>query len=283
MQTFHIGFGDSACGTLRVFLRAARLPGSIICLRDDFSIGPIAHLTTEDGMEQRWQWFKNLLVATEPDFQEDLELFAQQFQQDRTFAADIPAGSTVVLWHGGRCTSDQLGIRYVVSMLQSKSIRFEAVDVSAYSQRIHYTVTDEENNTIPYVIRSVGEIYSERLHGAWETKASLSSAQIEEWVHDWEAHWLHSTSRLRIIENGLVQAVPEDYYDAALLQCSTRSFQKAGRVIGEVMGRSEQCIGDMYLLQRIQELIRAGKLSYRGELAPMRYLEIRLADAALTE
>lgn len=42
------------------------------------------------------------------------------------------------------------------------------------------------------------------------------------------------------------------------------------------MGKSNQCIGDMYLGFRVFQLIQQGKLSYQGCLGFLRDFEIRL-------
>lgn len=49
------------------------------------------------------------------------------------------------------------------------------------------------------------------------------------------------------------------------------------RVVGEVMGESDQCIGDTYLAFRIYQLIQQQKLSYQGNLGSLGKLKIRLS------
>lgn len=46
-----------------------------------------------------------------------------------------------------------------------------------------------------------------------------------------------------------------------ILENTSNEYQKADRVVGEVMGKSDQCIDDTYLTLRVYKLIKQGKLS----------------------
>ncbi|WP_307840171.1 DUF3658 domain-containing protein [Bacillus cereus] len=94
-------------------------------------------------------------------------------------------------------------------------------------------------------------------------------------MHDWEK-CSQTKDILRILLNGKIVAVPEDYYDAFILENTSKEYQKASRVVGIVMGESNQCIGDTYLDFRVSQLIRQGKLIYQGNLSFLGDFEIRL-------
>ncbi len=67
-------------------------------------------------------------------------------------------------------------------------------------------------------------------------------------------------------------------YDEALLQQATERWQKAAKIIGQVMmsiGENEWP-GDTYLAERLQALVTAGKLESQGDLSRIRFSEVRL-------
>lgn len=73
---------------------------------------------------------------------------------------------------------------------------------------------------------------------------------MEDWVQ------LSATQEtLRIWENGYIQAVKEDYYDAYIINTcqhihneqQKKDFMKSARLIGEIIGHLQQDHGDAYL------------------------------------
>ncbi len=60
------------------------------------------------------------------------------------------------------------------------------------------------------------------------------------------------------------------------LENTSNEYQNAFHVVGDVMGESDQRIGDTYLAYRVYQLIQLGKLSYQGDLGFLGEFEIRL-------
>ncbi|NQX71338.1 DUF1835 domain-containing protein [Paenibacillus alba] len=277
MNVIHISFGDSAHGNLKnVFQKSNKHQNEqIICINEDFSIGPIYKLESNEGMQKRKQWLKELFIktgpASDPDYLDWIETILKSNSQ---VALEIPSNSKVILWHGGN-TSDEIGLRFVAFLLQNKNIQFEEVDVTEYSQNIEYKVRDLQNKEIPYVIRNLGAMPPELILDALQMKKSMSHTKIEGLINDWKK-WSQTKDLLRILLDGRVLAVSEDYYDESILENTSNEYQKPSRVVGEVMGKSDQCIGDMYLVFRVYQMIEQGKLSYQGNLESSREFEIRL-------
>ena len=98
---------------------------------------------------------------------------------------------------------------------------------------------------------------------------------IESLINDWEK-WTQTKDVLRIILKEKIVAVPEDYYDLSILENTSNEYQNASHVVGDVMGESDQRIGDTYLAYRVYQLIQQGKLSYQGDLGFLGKFEIRL-------
>lgn len=59
----------------------------------------------------------------------------------------------------------------------------------------------------------------------------------------------------------------------SILENTSNEYQRVSRIVGEIMGKNEQRIGDTYLAFRVHQLIQQGKLNYQGERPKM---EIRL-------
>ncbi|NRS16304.1 DUF1835 domain-containing protein [Brevibacillus sp. HB1.4B] len=276
MNKFHICFSLSAYGTLRSVFRKQNLlqTESIICIEDDFSVGPLHQLETATGMNERIEWIHSFFKQVEPISNEDLTTIKAYLLRNLTLPSQVPDGSSVILWYGQNA-SDSIGIRYVVSMLQDKNLSFEGIDITAFSVNCDYKVRNIDGNEVSYVLKSAGALPPKLVVDAYQVKKNMPAPLVQSLILEWEK-WSQSDSTLRVYKQGEVLEVSEDYYDALLLEHASNKFQKAARVIGTVMGESDQCIGDTYLTYRVHELIKQGLLQYQGELMPLRRLEIGL-------
>lgn len=277
MSVIHIGFGDSACGNLKsAFSKNNEYKNEqIICINEDFSIGPIYQLESNKGIQERKQWLKEVLTKTGSILDKDyLDWIETTLNKNSHIAKEVPTDSKVIIWHGDNA-SDQIGLRFVAFLLQNNNIQFEEVNVTEYSRQIEYKVHDLQNKEIPHVIKSLGEMPPELTLDALQLKKSMSLLTIESLINDWEK-WTQTKDVLRILLKGNLIAVPEDYYDLSILENTANEYQKASYVVGDVMGESDQRIGDTYLAYRVYQLIQQGKLSYQGDLGFLREFEIRL-------
>ncbi|MEW8441873.1 MAG: DUF3658 domain-containing protein [Candidatus Thiodiazotropha taylori] len=97
-------------------------------------------------------------------------------------------------------------------------------------------------------------------------------------------HDLHPDRALTPEEASLVQNLTEgevEEIDAALLSNAAEKWRKVARVVGATISdlpNHKKGIPDVYYSLRIQELVGNGSLESRGNLAHMRYSEVRLAE-----
>ncbi|MEH6945443.1 DUF1835 domain-containing protein [Bacillus sp. JJ722] len=274
MSFIHITFGDSAYGNLKYAFqqRKEHKNEKIICINEDFSIGPIYKLESTEGMQERKQWLREVLTTIEPVLNNDyLDWIGTTLKKNLQIAEEVATGSKIIIWHG-EDPSDAIGLRFVVSLLQNKNIQFEEVNVTDFSHHREYTIQDSRGKEIPYILRSLGEVPSELILEALQMKKEMSQSHIQSLLQDWKK-WSQTDGILRILVNGQSMTVSEDYYDASILENTSNEYQHATRIIGEVMGRSDQRIGDTYLTFRVHQLIQQGKLSNQMHLEK---LQIRL-------
>ena len=96
-------------------------------------------------------------------------------------------------------------------------------------------------------------------------------------------HDLHPDPALTPEEEALVQTLTEgevQEIDTALLSNACEKWRKVARVVGSTMSdlpNRVKGVPDVYYSLRIQELVRKGALESQGNLAHMRYSEVRLA------
>lgn len=261
----HIVFGDSAAGILKYFLgeNETEFSGNLICFREDFAVGPICEIDTKDGFEKRMEWFKVVFQKTGQI--EWFEEYSRGVRDSYERIGSILKGSKIVVWHGENA-SDQVGLRYVCSLLDENDM-YE-IEVSKA-----YTVSRGEHGYIPI---SLAEIAPEDIGGIISQVRKLESEKHSRLKAEWES-LRESEENLRILSGEKIFEVNEEYYDDEILSSCTFNFKKAARVIGRTMGNSDQMIGDLYVDYRLRRLIEDKKVEYRGNLQSMRDFEVRVA------
>src|SRR5690606_6657962 len=73
----------------------------------------------------------------------------------------------------------------------------------------------------------------------------------------------------------------ETFYDAQLLGFCTPQFQKASRVVNQMITKQQNPTGDIYLGWRLRQLVQNGALEANGDIAKtLKDFEVRLPGAA---
>lgn len=67
------------------------------------------------------------------------------------------------------------------------------------------------------------------------------------------------------------------YFDEMILHYTNKKFMYSARTVGEVIGRAESYVSDIFIFWRVTELIRNGQITYRGNLGLMRELQLKKA------
>lgn len=250
-QIKHILFGPSAAGSLRYIIKKNRLNQDVISIDDDLSCGPL------HSIEERIKFGTNLISSIAPDDDE----FASYFESAVT-SWPTPkqfADCKVILWHCENAP-EQLMLQMVVNQLQD----FEELYEVALDNKISLT-------------RGTGEYTPEKLGSLLGTETKISPARKHELVADWN-HTVQQKGTLRIWENESVITVDEAYYDNLLLHNCKKEFVNAARIVGEVLGTTDQLLSDTWLNYRLLKLVKMHKIQARGNLRQLRSFEINLTQ-----
>jgi hypothetical protein len=86
-----------------------------------------------------------------------------------------------------------------------------------------------------------------------------------------------TSEQQRLVEN--LSAADVEAIDMALLAASSQNWRKVAFVVGTALlalANRFPGVPDVYFSQRIQSLVRLGKLNSQGNLLSMRFSEVRL-------
>jgi hypothetical protein len=91
-------------------------------------------------------------------------------------------------------------------------------------------------------------------------------------------------SLLRIVDDGRLRSVEPDFFDPLLIEHTPDESTKWSRVVGRTMVEAAERghnIGDAYLVWRVRELVKQGRIACEGELPGREHDEHRRPNAML--
>ena len=258
-KIIHICCSDTARASVNYAIKMGLFEGrKVIGLIDDLSNGPINDIT---NMNTRIDWYKNVYIEEGNEISKDINSSYKKFNKDIVKLKD----EDIYLWYGNNAT-EICGMLHVLSMLEEKIHNVYTINVS----QITYN-TGKRNE---YTSRVVGEVMIERLGEFIGINQSMDFSRYSSLMSLWEKLQTEN-SNLRVYDDKQVKSVQVDYFDDMILRYTSKKFMHSARTVGEVMGRAESYVSDTFIFWRVIELIKNGKVEYKGSLDTMRELEIK--------
>lgn len=269
-DTVHIVCGESSAGSLRVGLGHEN---KVIGFPDFFAIGPIWDLHNDSGRENRYEWLRNNFNV---DYME--EEYEGKFLDTHEEIKAIPGNIPIVIWSAENA-DEQTGIRYILHLLREKTNDVYLINTTIAYQELFNT------SDVTYISIQTGEVSPEKLRLIYKQKLKkpLSVEERNQFQQEWSELSL-TKEVLRIWKNGKIKGVNENFFDQLLISTvkglhakqSKKDFIKAARIIGEVLGRIENNVGDAFLEYRLRCLIYNGVFEIMGIPKGMRYYSVKL-------
>lgn len=258
-EIIHICCSNSAVGTMKYAIKKGFLQGKkVLGFTDDLSNGP---LDGYNELRSRIDWCKNLYMEDADEVSEEIKDSYEKFNKD---IMELK-GEDIYLWYGNSAT-EICGLMHVLSMLEGKLQNIYTINVS----EITYN-TGKRNEYTP---RVVGEIMPEESEEFLGIRKPLDPGAYTGLMEQWKK-LKRENSNLRVYVENQVKSVNVDYFDDMILRYTFKKFMHSARTVGEVIGRAESYVSDAFIFWRVTELIREGKVAYRGNLEVMRELEIK--------
>jgi hypothetical protein len=266
----HLVSSASTAGALKVGLER---PKTVIPFQDYFSIGPVWKLDKKSGQTYRHEWMNDNINLEQDEFELENNFTKALFEIE-----DIPEGVPIYIWTANN-GNEQTGLRFILHLLRNKTNQVIVLNTTelfeqwmgAKDERLYSSILN------PNELRFLFE----------KTQAANPLTREERMIlkKEWEI-LVQSKEVLRLWKNGKVTSVPDDYFDALIIEVinelhkkqKKKDFFRTGRVIGEALHRMEEIVGDFYLEYRIRHLIYNGVLELRGVPRSMRHYSVKLPD-----
>ncbi|MFC0562565.1 DUF1835 domain-containing protein [Halalkalibacter alkalisediminis] len=267
----HLIFGAAATASLKHALR--RKNHQVIGFPIDFSIGPITNIHKENGIHDYFSWLNSSFHTMWRYLEGDQTTYHHSLQK----LLEIEDGEQVTIWTCEN-TTEQIGLRISCYLLIGKE-----VDLS-YVNTFHAINYYTKHMDVKIDIRQTADCNAEQLTHFYEHSTyPISEKMKNDYVRDGEK-LLNSKSIVRTWRNGEIVDDVETRDDSFILDCADRihnergnqGFINATRVIGEVLGHSEQLLTDIWIEYRVRSLIHSNQLAYEGNLRAMRKYKIKV-------
>ena len=269
-KIIHIVFSESAEGSFRQAVKKEYISmDKLIALYDNLSNGLINNLK---DIKSRKEWW-NELNGEEDYFYCEIDEFEDNYKRFYDDISKINDGDIVYLWYG-HCNREICGMMYTLYLLKDKEIDSYVINVS------DKIIENNQGRIFTYIANSASEIIPEKLVEYLKLARKIEVDEYKKLLNQWD-ELTKENSLLRSYINGNMESVSEDYFDIDILKFTNEEYRKSARTVGEVLGNTEPRITDEYIFWRIRELVKLGKMSFKGKFGVMRKMEICITNDGL--
>ncbi len=264
----HIVFQEADIAALKKsFELDETLKADIIQIKDDYAVGPLTDLYTEEGIEFRKQWWRDVLAGGDYDGHVDSgKVDDAKTVEELKERLNNDAEEFVWIW-AAQNKHDVSGYYWLMSRLKD------------YQGRIHILYL----NNLPFLNEKGNLFYPENLFEippkefvkAKKLAKEITSSEFEVDPDEW-TKLSNENKGIRLLEGGK-KLVQEDYdfYDAELKKLVTGDWQKASKIIHTHLTKAKHTTGDAYLLWRLKLMIAQDMFDVQGTVGKMKEFEIK--------
>lgn len=264
----HIVFQQEDINTLsKSFELDESLRDEIIQIKDDFAVGPLKDIYSPEGIEERKQWWRNVLAGgdysnlvdnRDVDDDKTVDEIKEKLKNNEEEA--------VWIWIAPN-KHDVSGYYWLMAQLKE------------FVGRVHILSL----NNLPFINDKGNIFYPENLFEippreflkAKKLARPITPSEFEIDPDEW-VKICNENKMVRTLEGGKkLSQQEEDFFDKYLLEFITADWQKANKIIHQFLNKSRHTTGDAYLLWRLKELIAAGKIDAQGEIRNMKDFEVK--------
>ncbi|MBI2731453.1 MAG: DUF1835 domain-containing protein [Sphingobacteriales bacterium] len=243
------------------------MQGEVMQVKDDYAVGPLLNIYTEEGIEARRQWWREVLAggdyAGKVDSGEvdDVKLTGELVDRLKGNEEEI-----VWIW-AAQNKHDVSGYYWLMSQLKD------------FQGRVFILYL----NNLPFINEKGNIFYPEWLHQiqpkeflkAKKLAREITLSEFEVDPDIWQKI-CEENKGVRLLEGGKKLTQEEyNFYDGELKKFITGDWQKASKIIHNFLHKAKSTTGDAYLLWRLKGLINEGVFDVQGELGKMKDFEVK--------
>src|SRR5690606_6864480 len=253
----HIVFQEADINILKQSMEMDEtLKGEIILIRDDFAVGPLNDLDTEEGWQQRVEWWRGLLDGSPYGTQTAGSFDDRQVVKEMVEKLNANPALETWIWMGQN-QHDVCGYFWLMRQLSNYQGRIMVL----YLNNLPFL---NEKGQL-YYPTTIHEILPKEIIKAKKLSRPITLSEFEVDPDEWK-RLVDENGGVRILEGGKKIASEDGgFYDKEILKNITGEWQKAGRVLSNTLHRMKIKTGDVYIMWRIKNMISNGQLEVVGD------------------
>lgn len=268
----HIVFNESEVDLMsQVIAQDETLVGEVIQIKDDFAVGPLAGIDTEEGWQARYNWWMSLLEGSSYAGSNSVRFDDRETVKELKEKLTADSGEEIWIWMGQN-QHDVTGYYWLMPQL------------SEYAGRIMVLYL----NNLPFINEKgqifypswLSEIQPKEFLKAKKLSRPVTLSEFEVDPDEWK-RLVEENGMVRILEGGKkIASKEETFYDNEVIKNLTGDWQKATRVLTNTLHRMKIKTGDVFLMWRMKQLIGEGKIEVTGDMNKgWKDFDVKLAGA----
>ena len=254
----HIVFNQSELALMKqVTGMDETLSGEVIQIKDDFAVGPLKDIDTEEGWQSRWDWWRMLLQGS-PYGESHVGSFDDR-ETVKQLKEKLNDNPDEVLWIWiGQNQHDVTGYFWLLPQFRE------------YQGRLMILYM----NNLPFINEKgqlfypswLNEIQPKEFLKAKKLARPITLSEFEIDPDEWRKI-AEENAIVRILEGGKkIIGKEESFYDNEILKNLTTEWQKATRVLTNTLHRMKIKTGDVFIMWRMKHLINEGRIEVTGDI-----------------
>ncbi len=272
----HIVFNESEVELMKqVMVMDESLAGEVVQIKDDFAVGPLAGIDTEEGWQLRLDWWRGLLQSS-PQGDSLVGSFDDR-ETVKALIAKMEENTEEEIWIWmAQNQHDVTGYYWLIPQLSKLQGRVMVL----YLNNLPF-INEKGQIFYPSWLQ---EIQPKEFIKAKKLARPITLSEFEIDPDEWRKI-AGENAVVRILEGGKKIIGKEDnFYDNEILKNITGEWQKASRVLSNTLHRMKIKTGDVFVMWRMKDLISRGKIEVTGDLNKgWKDFDVKLAGAKQTE
>lgn len=267
----HIVFNEVEVDLMKQVMELEEsLTGEVVLVRDDFAVGPLTALDTEEGWQARYDWWMDKISYSHYQWDDSARFDDRETVAALTTKMKEDPTEQIWIWMGLN-QHDVCGYYWLISQL------------SAYQGRVMVLYL----NNLPFINEKghifypswLSEIPAREFLKARKLARPVTLSEFEVDPDEWRK-LVEENAVVRILEGGKkIAGKGEDFFDNEIMKNLTKEWQKAWRVVSNTLNRMKVKTGDVIIEWRIKQLIASGKIEVTGEAGKnWKEFDLRLAS-----
>jgi len=264
----HIVFNASEVNLIKNVIKLDEgLTGNVLQIKDDFAVGPLTGIETEEGWNSRGNWWRELLKNS--PYENDPQTFFDDRETVKKIKEQLDTNAQEQVWIWmGQNQHDVCGYYWFIQHFKEYQGKVQVI----YLNNLPF-INEKGNIFYP---NWISEIPAKEFLKAKKLAREITLSEFEVDPDEW-TKICNENKGVRLLEGGkkLTQA-DYDFYDAELKKQVTGDWQKASKIIHHFLSKAKHTTGDAYLLWRLKIMIAQDMFDVQGKVGNMKDFEVKL-------